>query len=173
MGTQSYQVAIQYKSTRQLSQPWRKLLLATHLIVGVGLIGAAAVLVTLGTAGLNDADPSTVYPAMNRVAVTVVIPLASLALLTGIVQAAVSGWGLIRYWWVTLKLVFTASVVILTSIGLRPKTANAADTANAGGTIAQADQLDLVLFPAIAATVLVTNVLLGIFKPPARLAGGG
>jgi quinol monooxygenase YgiN len=52
------------------------LLLLVHILATVGVFGADLVLVTLGFCAVFGADPSTIYPAAQLVASTVVAPLA-------------------------------------------------------------------------------------------------
>lgn len=88
--------------------PWRKPLLAIHIVASVGVLGADLALLALGISGAQGAEPETVYPAMSLVGAWLIAPLAVLALGTGLLQAVLRGWGLARYWWVTIKLTITA-----------------------------------------------------------------
>lgn len=83
---------------------WRRPLLALHIVATVSLIGTDLVLIALGISGVRGADPETVYPAACVVEAWLVAPLVVLALGTGVLQAVRSGWGLVRHWWVAIKL---------------------------------------------------------------------
>ncbi|MGH8870636.1 MAG: hypothetical protein ACRDWS_01505 [Acidimicrobiia bacterium] len=152
-----------------LSRRRRKLLFAAHLIVAVGLIGADAVLISLTIAGFRGADPVTVYPAAHRVASTVLVPLAWLALATGLLQGLATRWGLLRHWWVTIKLTLTAVLVGLATFLLRPSLGEAASTALTGAPLSSGAQLRLVLIPTAAVSVLILIVSLAVYKPLGRL----
>jgi uncharacterized membrane protein len=87
----------------------RKLVLITHVIAAVGWIGALAAYGTLVVAALTSESDTTVrssFVAMELVYYALV-PLAATALLTGLVQALGSNWGLLRHYWVLAKLVLT------------------------------------------------------------------
>ena len=158
----------------RLSPRWRKLLLTAHLIVAVGLLGADAALIALGIAGLRGADPATVYPAAHLVAVAVVVPLALLALATGLALGLLTQWGLVRHWWVTIKLALTVVLTGMALFLLTPRLGALADeaTATAGAELAFADRLPVALAVMAAGAVLVLNVVLALYKPFGRLARG-
>jgi hypothetical protein len=133
----------------------RNALLTVHVVASVGLVGADLALLALGIAGTGVAR------AASLVASGVVAPLIIAALVTGVALVARSGPGLLRYWWVTIKL---ATTLVFTSIVLGvlvPRLADAAETAPAGGE----GQLSLVLVPALATAVLIGLAALGITKP--------
>lgn len=151
-----------------MSPRWRRLLLTAHLAVSVGLVGAALVLIALGVSSLRGADPEIVYPAAHLVDAWVVIPLAALALVTGVIQAISSGRGLLQYWWVTVKLVVTAVTFIAVAFLLEPRLAANANAARAGQVFTTAQRLPLAIAPSMAAALLLFNVTLGIYKPGRR-----
>src|SRR5262245_57938953 len=92
----------------------RKLLLTTHLVVSIGWFGAAAGVLALGVAGLtNTTGGSGVYEAIAVVWRFVILPLSLAALLTGVVQAWGTQWGLLRHYWVLAKFFITVSAVLL------------------------------------------------------------
>lgn len=150
------------------SRPGR-LLLTGHIIVTVALIGAAFVLVGLGVSGLRGADPRTIFPAAHMVDAWVVAPLAILALTTGITQAFLTGRGLTNYWWVVIKLATTALATVAVVFVLEPRLAGSAEAALAGQSYAPGEFLPLVVASSVAVVLLVTNVILGMYKPGRRL----
>jgi hypothetical protein len=147
---------------------WRTALLAVHIVTSVGAIGAALVLLAFGVAGMGGADPRTVYPAAHLVEAWVVAPLAVLALGTGLVQALLFRWGLVRYWWVAIKLAITAVLTAVVFLVLEPGLAAAASAES----LTDAQRTRVALFPAIALALLVVNVVLGLSKPGWRLRPG-
>lgn len=82
-----------------------------------GGIGAVLVFLALAGIGVTRQDERTVrgaYLVMAPAAWFVLVPLAHAALLSGIALSLGTPWGLIRHYWVALKLVVTAfSTVIL------------------------------------------------------------
>jgi hypothetical protein len=146
---------------------WRKPLLVVHIVASVGLIGTTLVLLALGISGLRGADPRTVYPAARLVEAWLVAPLAVTALASGLVQSVTSEWGLIRYWWVVIKLTITAVLTMVVFLVLAPGLAAIANTA--AGQITDGQRLRVALFPSAALVLLVLNVVLGTYKPRRRL----
>ena len=158
----------------QLTPRWRRLLLTAHLIVSVGLLGADAALIALGVAGLSGTVPANVYPAAHLVAMAAVVPLALLALATGLAMGLLTPWGLVRHWWVTIKLALTLVLSGMALFVLTPRLGALADeaTATAGAELAFADRLPVALAVMAAGAVLVLNVVLALYKPFGRLARG-
>lgn len=99
-----------------LSPALRKVVLAIHLTTSVGWLGAVAAYLPLDlTVAVSD-DPMTVrsaWAAMGLIASWVIVPLALASLVTGIVIAAGTRWGLIRHWWVVVSLVLTIVAVLV------------------------------------------------------------
>ncbi len=152
---------------------WRTALLTTHIGATVGLLGADLALVALGIAGARGADPQTVYPAAHLVASSLAAPLAVLSLATGLLQGVLTQWGLVRYWWVTIKLTITVVLTALLVIVLVPGFGRVADIAT-GPTphlITDAQRLRLAIAPAAASALLALSIALATFKPKWRVTG--
>lgn len=102
-----------------MSRRVRKVVLTAHVSVSVGWLGAVVVFLALAVIGLTTKDAVTVrgvYLVMEPTAWLVLVPLAGASLLTGIVQAVGSPWGLLQHYWVVLKLAITAvcTLVLMT-----------------------------------------------------------
>jgi hypothetical protein len=149
-----------------------RLLLTVQLLATVGLFGADLVLVTFGFSAVLGADPGSVYPAAQLVASTVVAPLALISLATGVVLARLSGWGLFRYWWVTVKLGVTLLLTIVVFTVLVPRLGSAAAAASAHASFDAGQRVPLALAPALATLFLVLNVALAVYKPHWRVRRG-
>ncbi|MBO0892136.1 MAG: hypothetical protein J2P14_14550 [Acidothermales bacterium] len=147
-------------------------LLTVHVASAVALLGTDLVLLALGVSGARGADPRTVYPAASLAASWLVAPLAFVALGTGVVQAVVRSWGLVRYWWTTVKLVTTAAFTLLVLFVLTPGLADRAAAAMDGAALTTAQRLPLAIVPAVAVAAIVVNIVLGLAKPRARLRRG-
>lgn len=152
-----------------LEPRWRKPLLTLHVAASVSLIGTDLVLVLLGAWSLTGANPRSVYPPAFLVEAWLVAPLAVIALGTGVLQGVLTSWGLVRYWWTTIKLAITATFTVLIFAVLLPRLAHNADAANAGQAFTAAQRTTITLVPAIAVALLVLNVALGLAKPRRRL----
>lgn len=88
----------------------RKLALATHLTISVGWIGAVIGYLALDVTVATSGDPSVVraaWIAMGRIAAWAIVPLAVASLLTGLVMALGTKWGLFRRWWVLISFLLT------------------------------------------------------------------
>jgi hypothetical protein len=120
------------RPSRRLPPRWRNLLLTTHVVVAVGVLGTDLVLLTLGTTALVSGDPELVrasYLAMGLLADAVLEPLALAAPLTGILVGLGTAWGLTRHTWVLAKLVLTIGVATAAVLVLRPALHRAAEQA--------------------------------------------
>ena len=146
----------------------RKFALTAHVVSSVGWLGAAAAYLALAIAALSSAQPQIVraaYLAMEPIAWVALIPLALASLLTGVVQALGTKWGLLRHWWVVMKLALTlfATFILLlhTPTTVEPLArlaeANRADPGALPGEVLHAGGGLLVL---LAAAVLA------VYKPP-------
>jgi hypothetical protein len=72
----------------------------------VGWFGLDGALVALEVTGLDAGDPEEragIAAAMSAIAVWVLIPVVLAALVSGLVLALSTPWGLVRYWWVLIK----------------------------------------------------------------------
>jgi hypothetical protein len=150
---------------------WRTALLTTHIGATVGLLGADLALLALGIAGARGADSQTVYPAAHLLARSLAAPLAVVSLATGLAQASLTAWGLLRYWWVTIKLAITLTLASLLLLVLVPGLGRVADIA-VGPTpqlITDAERLRFAIAPAAAATLLALSIALATFKPRWRV----
>lgn len=93
-----------------ISPPLRKALLAFHVAASVGWLGSVAAFLALNLLATYGSDPETAraaYVSMDPVGWWTVVPLNMLTLLTGIVLAVATPWGLLRHYWVATKLMLT------------------------------------------------------------------
>ena len=144
----------------------RNLVLTVHVLATVGLFGADLGILVLGTSSLAGTDPSAIYPASHLIGEIIVQPLAIVSVVTGVVLARVSGWGLLRYWWTAIKLTTTLALTAVVLLVLVPRLGVAA---GAPETVPASQRVLLLLGPAIASSLLVLNVVLAIYKPRWRL----
>ncbi|MCA1443748.1 hypothetical protein I6F07_26760 [Ensifer sp. IC4062] len=144
----------------------RKFTLVVHVISSVSSLGAVACFLALGLVGLGSVDAQTarsLYIAMDAVARIVIVPLVLASLLTGLVQALGTVWGLFRHYWVLAKFLLTVltAVVLLLQLDLVGYVAAAAAK--------KADLLglrsSLVFHAAGGIVVLITTTVLSIYKP--------
>jgi uncharacterized membrane protein len=100
--------------------PWlRKLMLSIHLVLSIGWIGAVIAYLALDVAAVATPPTDTsraALVAMELLIRTVIVPLAVASLVTGLVMALGTPWGLIRHYWVVFSLILTVlAVVVLVS----------------------------------------------------------
>ena len=151
-----------------MSPPVRKFALAAHLTFSVGWIGAVVAYLALGVGAVTTKDAQTVrgaWIAMELIGWYVIVPLAVGSLLTGLVMALGTKWGLFRYYWVLFAFVLTtlASVVLLLHM---PTVSSLAQVARASdGTSLDAWGGDL-FHAGVGLAVLLVLMVLNIYKPP-------
>lgn len=104
----------EYSTARwKLTPGQRKLTLAAHVVVSVGLFGVYAAMLMLGIAGATAADPETSRSAFKAMSIlkNAVPPGAVGVVLTGVALSLGTTWGLFRHLWVVAKLVLTVAAL--------------------------------------------------------------
>jgi len=148
----------------------RKVALTAHVACSVGSLGAIAGFLALAVAGLTSQDARMVhaaYLAMELTAWFVIVPAVLAALLTGVIQALGTTWGLFRHYWVLVKLLVTVlvTIVLLLQMELIGYLAGVA----AETTLPDADLDGLRRSPVIHAAggllVLLVPLALSLYKP--------
>jgi hypothetical protein len=149
----------------------RKLMLTAHVTSSVGWLGAVAVSLALGVAGLTSQDAQTVRGAYLTLELTgwfVLVPLSLASLLTGLVQSLGTTWGLFRHYWVLFKLLITvvATIVLLLYMQtLSYLAAIAAETTSSSGALAELRNPSPVLHAGGALLLLLVATTLAVYKP--------
>ena len=145
----------------------RKFTLAAHLVFAVGWIGTVVAYLALGVAASASEVGQTVrsaWIAMELVGWYVIVPVAVASLLTGVVMAAGTNWGLFRHYWVVFSLVLTAIATAVLILHM-PTVSSTADVAR-GADEAHLQTLggDLA-HPAIGLVILLVIQVLNVYKP--------
>ena len=153
--------------TRRLAPRWRKLLLTTHIGSSVGLLGTDVTVLLLAVSGARGHDPVAVYPAAQLIGSLVLVPAALLSLATGVLLGLLTPWGLLRHWWVAVKLALTTAGAVLSLVVLTPALTALAD--GAGGSSPLAQRLELVRDSGAASVVLLVTLVLSVYKPFGRI----
>lgn len=148
----------------------RRFALTLHIVSSIGWAGALAAFLALAVAGLASQDAATVrmtYVANGLITWSVIVPLAFMSLLTGIVQALGTPWGLLRHFWVLIKLVIVAAATWMLLVKTGPIGYIAEQAAQ--GALSDSDLLGLrrsILAHAVGGLlVLLWAAALGIYKP--------
>lgn len=152
----------------------RRAALTVHLVGSLGWIGAAAAYLVLGIAAGVSPQPATVRAAWIGMELTgwyAVVPLGSLALVTGLVMAVGTPWGLVRHYWVLISLLLTGFAMAVLLLHMPGVTARAALARSADdGTVVQLG--GDVLHPALGLVLLVVIAALNIYKPRGQTGWG-
>jgi hypothetical protein len=102
---------------------------------------------------------------MELIGWSVIVPLALASLLTGLILAIGSKWGLFRHYWVVISFVLTvfATVVLLLHMPTVSSTADAAQQAQGAALEALGGDL---FHPGVGLLVLLAVQVLNLYKPP-------
>jgi hypothetical protein len=145
----------------------RKFALSAHLTFSIGWIGAILAYLALGVAAVTSQDVHTVrasWIAMELTGWYVLVPLALASLLTGVVMALGTKWGLFRHYWVLISFALTvfATVILLlhmptvSSMAEMAQEAEGATLESLGGDLGH---------PGIGLVVLLVIQTLNVYKP--------
>jgi hypothetical protein len=138
-----------------------------HLTFSVGWIGGVAAYIALGLAAARSSDADVIRAAWIGMEVTgwyAIVPLAIASLITGLVMALGTKWGLFRHYWVIFSLALTvfAVVVLLLHMPTVSSTTDVARTADRATLEALGGDLG---HPSIGLVVLLTVQFLNLYKP--------
>jgi hypothetical protein len=149
----------------------RKFALTAHVASSVGWLGAVAGFLALAVAGLVSQDARTVraaYLVMELIGWSVLVPLSLASLLTGLVQALGTEWGLFRHYWVLFKLLITAFatlVLLMYMPTLGYLSGVAAQTTLSGGDLGGLRRGSPALHAGGGLVVLLVATTLSVYKP--------
>jgi len=156
---------------RRLGGATRKAVLIVHIVAAGAWIGIDVVVAVLvGTAFVTD-DPQTAalsYQALELFALWPMLSAGVLCLVSGVVLGLGSKYGLVRYWWVAVKLVLNVVLSTLVLVALRPGLYEAADYGRRlaeGLAVDPAAVQQLVYPPTVSLTALAFAVILSVAKP--------
>lgn len=157
--------------TGVMSPSARKAFLAVHVMTSVGWIGAVVAFLVLAVAGAGSADLATVRAFGASVATTAwwaVVPFCLASLVTGVVQSLGTPWGLVRHYWLAIKLLLTVAATLALLIHMQPTTwlGKAVADHSAGLSALVVVQKQLAIDASAAIVVLVLATLLSFYKPP-------
>lgn len=99
-----------------MTPPVRKLALTAHIVFSIGWFGAASAVLILAVAGFTSENTSVVsaaYVGTELIWRFAILPFSSAALLTGLIQAVGTPWGLFRHYWVLIKFLITLGALLL------------------------------------------------------------
>lgn len=146
----------------------RKAVLAVHLVVSVGWIGAVLGDVALGLAATSSQDPETIrgaWVAMELIGWYVLLPVAIASLVTGLMLALGTRWGLFRHYWVVFAFVLTTAATVVLVLHL-PEVSAVADEARTADASRLPELGGDLLHAMLGLGVLLVILVLNVYKPP-------
>ena len=156
--------------TWPLGTRMRKGVLVVHIVSAGVWIGIDVVMaVVIFTALLTDDDNTKAlcYRVLELFAVWPLLTTGLVCLASGVVLGLGTKYGLVRYWWVAIKLVLNIVLTTLVLVALRPEVSKAAEQGRqfAAGEPASLVVGNLIFPPIVSPTALLIAVVLAVFKP--------
>jgi hypothetical protein len=152
----------------------RRSVLVVHLAsagawLGIDVVMAVLVFTALGSD--DDRTKALSFRALELVAVGPLLAAGLVCLLSGVLLGLGSRYGLVRYWWVAVKLVLNLVLTGLVLVSLAPQVADAAARARQfdAGVPAPLGVGDLIFPPIVSPTALLLAMVLAVFKPWGRI----
>ena len=102
----------------------RKGVLVVHIVsagVWIGIDVVMAVVIFTALLADDDNTKALCYRALELFAVWPLIATGLVCLASGVVLGLGTKWGLVRYWWVAVKLALNVLLVALVPVALRPE----------------------------------------------------
>lgn len=148
----------------------RKLGIVVHVALSVGWFGAVAAFLALAFAAVGS-DPAmarAAFVGMDVIGSWALVPLSLGALASGIVQSIATKWGLVRHYWVVVKLLLTmaaTAVLLLHQFTAVEEAARLAMQSTADIGILRRFGIQLLADAGLAAVVLTIITVIAVYKP--------
>jgi len=161
------------KAAWRLGKGARKVTLLVHIVSAGAWIGIdviVAVLVGVGWFADSASTRGVAYQALGLFVVWPMLTSAVMCLGSGLLLGWGSKYGLVRYWWVAVKLFLNLLLTTLILIALNPAMPEVAEYGRslAAGQPNSTDVSDLFFPPIVSLTLLTFATTLSIFKPWGR-----
>jgi hypothetical protein len=158
---------------RRMRPRTRKGVLVVHIVAAGAWIGLDVMLGVLVFTPLLTSDPA-IAALCYQVLPLLLWPILTsglTCLVTGIVLGMGTHHGLVRYWWVLVKLVLNVVLTLLVLVLLRPglDEAAAAGRQLAAGVSVGVDLSNLVFPPIVSGVSLLVATVLAVYKPWGRV----
>jgi hypothetical protein len=157
---------------RKASRKTKQLLDILHIGSSIGWLGGGFMMLTINVFGLLTDDPRSRHVAHEISHVLDRWPLTFLAigaLVTGVLMGLKTKWGLVRYWWVAIKLVLTCAQIIVIPIVVGGWSVDAIDRSARPGMLSDpaylADRADLLGASVGIISLLTFMLVLSVLKP--------
>jgi hypothetical protein len=145
-----------------------------HMVCGIGWMGLDIALLVLAVTALRTADADVAYSSYRAIAIAFPGPVMLLSfgmVLTGILLGWGTHWGLLRSWWVLIKIVLALIMLALVNFSLAPTLTGIPGMLSSGLSAeelrASLGELPTTLLfpPVVSFLMLATAVILSVFKP--------
>ncbi len=160
----------------RLGRRWRLATLVLHIVssgawFGLDIAMAVIVFTSIGTEDL--ATKALGYQALERYVYWPIAASGIVCLATGVVLGLGTTFGLIRYWWVAVKLALNLVLTVLILVALRPGVNELADQGRrvAAGEDVTFIETNIIFPPVVSSTLLLVAFVLAVFKPWGRIRG--
>jgi uncharacterized membrane protein len=162
------------------ARPWRlgartrKSVLVVHIASAGAWLGVDVAMAVVIFTALRTDDGGTkalCYRALELFAVPSLLTAGLVCLASGVLLGLGSKYGLVRYWWVAIKLGLNLLLTALVPLALQPAVANMAEQARrfTAGEPAVLAVGDLIYPPIVSPTALLIAMVLAVFKPWDRI----
>jgi uncharacterized membrane protein len=161
-------------TTRKLSGRARKAVLLVHVLSAAAWLGIDLALGILVVVALSTEDGTTAAVAAQSIDIFAIWPMfgaSVVCMISGVVLGLGSKYGLVKYWWVAIKLFMNVGMSLLIAFALRPGVHEAAEI---GKRMMAGDPTAVIpsglMHPVVVApTLLLFAYVLSVFKPWGRI----
>ena len=152
----------------------RKGVLVVHIASAGAWLGidfAMAVLIFTAVLNHDTGTRALCYQALQLFAVWPLFTAGIICLASGVVLGLTSRYGLVRYWWVAMKLALNVILTGLVPLALRPGLSELSELGRelAAGHIVTASVGNMIYPPIVSPAALLVAVVLAVFKPWGRI----
>lgn len=150
----------------KLNRPARRALLVVHVTASASWLGLTAGLLALALTATATGSAVTVEASVRAVGLFadwILLPVSLLTLLTGLVPAHGTPWGLARHHGVYTKFWLTLATTAVTAFALRPGLNTAVTAVSGGGPLPGTG--DVPAGPVVSLTAYVFMTAVSLLKP--------
>ncbi|MFJ5774219.1 DUF2269 family protein [Streptomyces sp. NPDC093094] len=150
----------------KLNRTARRAALVVHVTAAACWLGLTLGLLALGITAATTGDAVTLEASVRTMKLftdRLLLPAALLTLLSGLLLALGTPWGLARHRWVQVKFWLTLVTTTATVLALRPGVDSAVDAVVRGGPLP--DPGDVLFGPAVSLSAYVFMTAVSVLKP--------